>query len=70
MDQSLATYDRTTRSASNDARREIFGRTHRTIAFVCECDASACYETVRLTTAEYDALRAAPVLSEGHEAER
>lgn len=70
MDQPLATYDRTTRRASNDGRREIFGRTHRLIAFVCECDAATCYETVRLTAAEYDALRPAAVLADGHEAAR
>lgn len=62
------TYDRATRKASNDGRREIFGNTHRMIAFVCECGATACYETVRLTTDEFDRLRPDAVVARGHEA--
>lgn len=67
MDNPTTTYDQATRKASNDGRREIFGNTHRVIAFVCECGAQSCYETVRLTAAEYDRLRPAPVLASGHE---
>lgn len=54
------------RKASNDGRRHIFGNTHRVIAFVCECGAPSCYETVRLTAEEYDRLRPSPVLVNGH----
>jgi hypothetical protein len=37
------------------------------IAFVCECGARSCYETVRLTADEYDRLRPSPVLVRGHD---
>ena len=67
MDNPTTTYDQATRRASNDGRRQIFGSTHRVIAFVCECGAQSCYETVRLTTGEYDHLRPAPVLAPGHD---
>jgi len=56
------------RRASNEGRREIFGLTNRRIAFVCECDLAACYDTVMLSAAEYDALRPGPVVADGHTA--
>ena len=53
---------------SNEGRREIFGSTHRQIAFVCECERPACYDTVLLTAPEYDERRrgGAPVTTIGH----
>lgn len=59
-------YTREQRRLSNIGRREIFGLTQPQIAFVCECERSACYETVLLTAAEYDALRPGPVVTPAH----
>jgi hypothetical protein len=41
-------------------------------AFLCECGEAGCHAQVRLTLAEYDALKAAerPVLAPGHAASR
>ena len=50
-------YSKEQRRMSNEGRREIFGLTHRQIAFVCECDLGACYDTVLLTAVEYDDCR-------------
>jgi hypothetical protein len=39
--------------------------------FICECDVEACREVIRLTTAEYEAVRAEPrrfVVAPGHDA--
>lgn len=66
MNELATTYDPARRRASNDGRRDIFGNTQRQIAFVCECGAQSCYETVRLTAAEFDRLRPASVLVHGH----
>ena len=36
------------------------------IAFVCECAAPSCFETVRLGARDYDELRPGWVLADGH----
>jgi hypothetical protein len=54
------------RRSSNEGRRHLFGLTHRLIAFVCECSREACYETVPLTAAEYDARRPGPIVLDAH----
>jgi hypothetical protein len=59
-------YDPALRRASNEGRRELFGTTHRLIAFVCECPKSACYETVLLTAFEYDARRPGAIVLAAH----
>lgn len=59
-------YSAEQRRASNEGRREIFGLTNDRIAFVCECDRPACYDTILLSAAEYDAIRPGPVAADGH----
>ena len=63
---SESTYTVEQRRASNEGRREIFGLTNRCIAFVCECNLPACYDTVMLSANEYDALRPGSVVADGH----
>lgn len=69
-DKQLSTesYSREQRRTSNEGRREIFGLTHRQIAFVCECERPSCYETVPLTAREYDdrRLHGTPVTTVEH----
>jgi hypothetical protein len=59
-------YERALRLSSNEARRQLFGLTHRLIEFVCECSREACYETVPLTAAEYDARRPGAIVLPAH----
>lgn len=54
------------RRASNDGRRYLFGSTQPLIAFICECEREACYETVRLSPAAFDELRANGLPVEAH----
>ena len=62
----LDRYDTALRRGSNEGRRQLFGTTHRLIAFVCECPRSACYETVLLTAYEYDERRPAVIVADVH----
>jgi hypothetical protein len=62
------TYADVQRRAANEGRREVFGLTHPLIAFVCECPRPACYDTVVLTSAEYDERRPGPILADAHAA--
>jgi hypothetical protein len=59
-------YDQEMRRASNEGRRHFFGTTSPVIAFVCECDRDACFETAKLSAAEYDAIRPGPILAPSH----
>ena len=61
-------YSQDLRRMSNDGRREIFGLTHREIAFVCECAKPSCFDTVALTITEFDEIRdqGERVLAAGH----
>jgi len=60
--------------AINERIRELAGRFEQevdeTVDFLCECADETCVERVRLTTAQYDDLRAIParfVVVPGHE---
>jgi hypothetical protein len=44
----------------NDRIRELGSRSLNEIDFVCECGGGSCAQAIRLTAAEYDALRADP----------
>jgi hypothetical protein len=59
-------YESALRRSSNEGRRQLFGLTHRVIAFICECSREACYETVPLTAAEYDARRPGAIVLPDH----
>ena len=59
----------------NERIRELGGRFERAddgpTSFVCECSDETCVERIRLTTSQYDELRALPVrfvVTPGHEA--
>ena len=69
MPNETPTYSRAQRRASNEGRRDAFGLTHRQIAFVCECDLPACYDTVLLTASEYDErrLHSGSITTAGHD---
>jgi hypothetical protein len=61
-----ATSFQTSLRTVNDQRRALFGRPGRLIVFVCECRRRDCIKGVMLSADEYDALRPAPILAEGH----
>jgi hypothetical protein len=63
---STDTYDQTQRRASNDGRRHLFGSTQALVAFVCECERDACYQTVKLSAAEFDETRPANLIAVSH----
>ena len=46
----------------NDRIRELGSPSLKEIDFVCECGVGSCAQAIRLTAAEYDALRADPTL--------
>ena len=52
----------------NDFRQNFFGAEGRVIALICDCAELKCTQTVKLTSAELDAIRAAGgwVLAPGH----
>jgi len=50
----------------NADRRRRFGTAGRTIALLCECDDPECRRTVLLTTEDYDARPAGPLLHPEH----
>jgi hypothetical protein len=50
----------------NDDRRRNFGGAGRPLALLCECGDDACFQTVLLSVADYDATRPGPIVHPAH----
>ena len=50
----------------NDDRRRNFGDAGRALALLCECGDDACFQTVLLSVAEYDAIRPGAIVHPAH----